>query len=725
MSDDGSEAGVELPQMWQLIHPTYNHADSGEDDTDDEEVDMASNDTAHGGRPADYVKLKKSAPRLGQLIRFLNDMEEEDLQGMLLEKDPVTQQTLLQWATLNNHFMLVEYIVKRMKRAAFFDAESIEVVVYDRWAEMSLELPTAAEVAERQKQRENEKAKRLAERAMANGGGDIDEDEESEEEEAVEPMPEELVYDTLEDYHSEWGDGGVGVVKRIGELGVYVGPRLPDGTKQGLGQTLFPSGDCYTGEYKENQRDGRGVYWWPKGGALYCGEWFRNMRHGYGRMVYPDGSRYIGWWVHGKRSGKGRYVYADGSSYDGTWVKDEKHGGGTYHLLDGSSFIGAFHHNEFVSGEWRLASGTVRYIGNFEKGAPVGAGVYVHRCGLKAGTFQQEGAYSTEDKAWVPSMLKVTTRMVPHMELVVPPQPSGLTRVPMEFGPGCTGCTMADLIKVANYAPLLRWVASLASAAKDVVVGGVELKGVELRGVEVQSMRYDDANPDAITEVTILPILVDRVGKRVHLPSESVTLKPSVTRLMILLEAPGAQPVVVLEKSLQSSSPDERHQQSRLPAVRISEDSSVSGDVVDAVGPTLRLQLTSTKFMALLLPSMRCNPMHGNAEESVWMYAQEVHRETMEQLQYKLQQLSAESREPMTTTYMAVPLSDVTAISTDAMTAMAAANVQQRRAAQLLPSATVAPQRAPTPPPPTLEPRPELQPLYDAKTRRDEAEVEE
>ncbi|SYZ62808.1 hypothetical_protein (plasmid) [Leishmania braziliensis MHOM/BR/75/M2904] len=223
MSDDGSEAGVELPQMWQLIHPTYNHADSGEDDTDDEEVDMASNDTAHGGRPADYVKLKKSAPRLGQLIRFLNDMEEEDLQGMLLEKDPVTQQTLLQWATLNNHFMLVEYIVKRMKRAAFFDAESIEVVVYDRWAEMSLELPTAAEVAERQKQRENEKAKRLAERAMANGGGDIDEDEESEEEEAVEPMPEELVYDTLEDYHSEWGDGGVGVVKRIGELGVYVG----------------------------------------------------------------------------------------------------------------------------------------------------------------------------------------------------------------------------------------------------------------------------------------------------------------------------------------------------------------------------------------------------------------------------------------------------------------------------------------------------------------------
>ncbi|KAG5487113.1 hypothetical protein LSCM1_07785 [Leishmania martiniquensis] len=721
MSDSGSEAAVELPQMWQFIHPMFNRADSDEEESNDEEdVDVAGHDAARGGRPADYVRLKKSAPHVGQLIRFLNDMDEEDVQGVLLEKDPVTRQTLLQWATLNNHFMLVEYLVKRMKRAAFsFDADSVEVVVYDRWVEMLPELPSVAEVAERQKQRESEKAKRLAERAMANGGDvDENEDEESEEEE-VEPMPEELVYDTLEEYHSEWGDGGVGVVKRIGELGVYVGPRLQDGTKQGLGQTLFPSGDCYTGEYKENQRDGRGVYWWSKSGALYCGEWFRNTRHGYGRMVYPDGSRYLGCWVRGKRSGKGRYVYADASSYDGNWVKDEKHGSGTYHLLDGSSFIGSFDHNRFVSGEWRLASGTVRYIGNFEKDVPAGAGVYVHRCGLKAGTFQQEGTYSEEGKVWVPGVLRGTSRMVPHIELVVPPQPSGLTRVPMEFAAECTGYTMGDLIKAANFAPLLRWVASLASTADDAVPNEAEL-----RGVEVQSMRYDAADPDAITEVTILPILVDRVGKRVHLPWELVTLKPSVTRLMILLETPGMQPVVVLEKSLQSASPDEQHQQSRLPAVHISEDSSVDGDVVDIIGSALRLQLTSTKFMAPLLPPMRCNPTLSNAEESVWMYAQEVHHEAMAQLEHKLLQLSTESP-GASTTYVAVPLSDVTATSTDAMTAMAAANVQQRRAAQTLPSATVAPQRPPTPPPPMLEPRPELQPLYDAKARREEAELED
>ncbi|KPI84569.1 hypothetical protein ABL78_6385 [Leptomonas seymouri] len=711
---DGDEAAVELPQIWQFIHPTFNRPDSEEDEEDGNgNSNVEAAEGQRQGRPVDYVKLSKSAPRLGQLMRFLNDFEEEeDMQAVLLEKDPVTQQTLLQWAVLNDHFMLVEYLVKRLRRSAFaFDPESVELVVYDRWLEMKDELPNAAEVAERQKQRENEKAKRLAERAMANRGDD-DEEEEEEEEEA-ELMPEDVVYDSLEEYHEEWGDRGVGIVKRIGELGVYDGPRMPDGTKQGLGQSLFPSGDCYTGEYKENQREGRGVYWWSKANALYSGEWFRNMRHGHGRMVYPDGSRYIGRWVSGKRSGIGRYVYRDGSSYDGMWLKDEKHGSGVYQLLDGSCFTGTFQHNHFVSGEWRLASGTVRYIGNFEKDVPVGAGAFVHRCGLKIGSFQQEGTYT--DGAWVPSMLKGTSHVVPHIELTT--QQPKTPRVPMEFGASCNGRTMADLIKVANFAPLLRWVASLPSPEKDAQ------HGVTLKGVEVQSMRYDAADVGVVTEVTILPILVDCAGKRVHLPEETVTLKPPTTRLVVLLSAPGreADAVMLLEKSMQPASPDADAQQSRLPLIRIGEDTRVDGTFVHRVGRALRLQLDTTKTMGLLMPPMRSNPMHSNAEESVWLYLQQVHPDMLAQLSSKLQRIHDEGS---STTYEAVALSDVARVSTDAITVMAAAHIQQRLAEQTLPAATTAPQRPPTPPPPTLEPRPELQPLYDAKARRDEAEAE-
>jgi radial spoke head protein 1 len=722
---DGDDAAVELPQMWRFIHPTFNHPDSADDDDEDNSNHLSDtgadrpDEGRRPGRPADYVKLRKAAPRLGQLMRFLNDLEEdEEAQAVLLEKDPVTEQTLLQWAVLNDHFMLVEYLVKRLRRAAFaFDPELPDVVVFDRWIEMKDDLPNAAEVAERQKQRELERAKRLAERAMANHGDEDDEEaeEEEEEEENNEAMPEDVVYDSLEDYHEEWGERGVGIVKRIGELGVYIGSRLADGTKQGLGQSLFPSGDCYTGEYKENQREGRGVYWWAKASAIYIGEWFRNVRHGYGRMVYPDGSRYIGRWVNGKRSGVGRYVYKDGSSYDGSWLKDEKHGSGIYQLLDGSCFTGTFQHNHFVSGEWRLASGTVRYIGNFEKDIPVGAGAFVHRCGLKAGSFQQEGSYVKG--AWVPSMLKGTSHVVPHIELTT--QQSKTPRVPMEFGADCNCRTMADLIKVANFPPLLRWVAALPSPETDAE------HGVTLKGVEVQALRYDDAG--AMAEVTILPILVDRAGRRVHLPEETVTLKLPTTRLVVLLSALGneeKQAVVLLEKSTQPASSDAGAQQLRLPLIRIGEDARVQGDVVHRLGHALRLQLDSTKSMALLMPPMRTNPMRTNAEESVWLYAQQVHPDMLAQIQSRLERTNADEERGSLTTYEVVALADVAQVSTDAITVMAATQVQQRRTAQTLPPATTAPQRPPTPPPPALEPRPELQPLYDAKARRDEAESE-
>ena len=715
---DGGDAAVELPQMWQFIHPRFNQPDSGDDEDEnfhDHDNHAVTGEGRREGRPADYVKLSKSAPRLGQLIRYLNDMEEdEEAQTALLEKDPVTQQTLLQWAVLNDHFMLVEYLVKRFRRAAFaFNPESAEVVVYDRWVEMKDELPNAAEVAERQKQRENEKAKRLAERAMANGG---DEEEEEEEEEEAEPMPEDVVYDSLEDYHEEWGDRGVGIVKRIGELGVFVGPRLADGTKQGLGQTLFPSGDCYTGEYKENQREGRGVYWWSTPNALYTGEWFRNVRHGYGRMIYPDGSRYLGRWVKGKRTGAGRYVYRDGSSYDGAWLQDEKHGTGTYQLLDGSCFTGTFQHGHFASGEWRLASGTVRYVGNFERDVPVGAGAFVHRCGLKAGSFQQEGSYT--NGMWVPSTLKGTSHVVPHLELTT--QQPTTPRVPMEFGADGNGRTMADLIQVANFPPLLRWVAALPSPEVDAA------HGVTLKAVTVQSMRYDAADAGAVSEVTILPVLVDRAGKRVHLPEETVTLKPATTRLVVLLSAQGreAEAVVLLEKSMQPASPDADARHSRLPFIRIGEDARVDGEVVQRVGPALRLQLDSTRTMALLMPPMRSNPLQSTAEESVWLYAQQVHPEMLAQLRDKLQKLH-DKGESTAATYEAVALADVAKVSSDAITVTAVTQIQERRAAQTLPMATTAPQRPPTPPPPSLEPRPELQPLYDAKARRDEAEAEQ
>lgn len=722
MSDEGGEVATELPQLWQFIHPRYNVESDGEEEEEEEEeekeegegVQLKPKQKPQRGRPADYIKLSKKAPRLGKLMRYLNDFEgEEDLQMTLLEKDPVTQQTLLQWAVLNEHFMLVEYLTKRLKRSAFaFNTEDVDMVVYNRWEEMRPELPSPAEVAERQKMRENDKAKRLAEQAMADE--EQEEEPEEEDEEEVEPTPEELVYEALDEFHEEWGDRGVGIVKRIGELGVYVGTRQPDGTKQGLGQTIFPSGDCYAGEYKQNQREGRGVYWWSKTAAMYCGEWMRNLRHGYGRMVYPDGSRYLGYWVNGKRSGEGRYVYPDGSSYDGSWISNVKHGTGTYCFTDGSKYTGLFYDNAFVSGEWHLACGTVRYVGNFVKDVPVGAGVFVHRCGLKQGSLLQEGEY--KEGQWIPTTTKGTTRAVPRIE-IAPPN-DFKARVPIEFSADCKGRTMVDLVKVANYAPLLKWVASLPSLSKNPETG------MELKMIEVCSLRYSTSTEKVVDEVCVRPLIVDREGRRVRSSEDdTVTLKNESTRLLVLLDAPEAsEPVVILEHSVQSASPDAGHLQYRLPIVRVTSNEALEGAVVTSVGPVLRLELSSTKTMAYILEALHCNPQNTNAEESVLLYAQQIHSEAFGQLSDKLKTVEGQSE---LLVYEAVPLSKVSTLSTDAITVIAASSVQQRRTAQTLQNSTTAPQRPPTPIPPPAEARPELQALYDAKARREEVEAEE
>lgn len=709
MSDDEGSVNVEMPQIWQFIHPTYDEDDDDEEEEDEEVLQPKT--TAKGVRPTDYVKLSRRAPRLGQLVRFLNEIEdEEELQQLLLEKDPVTQNTLLQWVTLNGHYMLAEYLVKRANRDAFsFNPEVEDVVVFNRWEEMRGELPTAAEVAERQRQRDQEKAEREVERAQLEDPEDFDEDEDEEQEQT----PEELVYDTLEEYHDQWADRGVGIVKRIGELGVFLGARLRDGTKDGLGQSLFPNGDCYTGEYKENERHGKGLYWWSYSSAMYCGDWLKNMRHGYGRMVYPDGSRYLGHWVNDKKNGQGRYTYADGSSYDGAWVKNEKHGRGRYDFTDGSSYVGSFYHNAFISGEWWLACGTVRYVGNFEKDIPDGHGVFVHRCGLRTGTFMQEGMY--HDGRWVPGAIKGSMSITPHLDVIAPLQKN--KRVPIEFAPECNGCSMADLIKAANYGPLVRWVHSLLPTSSD------STHGVELTHLFVSSIRYAPDDNDRVEELRVRPVLINSDGVRLDiLGDEPLVLKEPTTRLLLLLRSSDAdrEPLVVLEKSLQCTSPDADHKQTRLPTVRVTAEGMVEGNFTEAVGPALRLRIARSTTQSLIHP-MRTDPIHSNAEESVIMYSQEIHADAFVSLAGKLE---AVSQHPELVSYTALPLSAVASSSTDAVTVVAATLVMARQAS-MLPSSTVAPQRPPTPLPPPPQPRPELQPLYEAKAARDEAEKDE
>lgn len=59
-----------------------------------------------------------------------------------------------------------------------------------------------------------------------------------------------------------------------------------------------------------------GPYRYEKG-ETYLGQYHNGMRHGKGRMVWPDGTVYEGQWISNKRHGKGRVIYAQGDYYEG------------------------------------------------------------------------------------------------------------------------------------------------------------------------------------------------------------------------------------------------------------------------------------------------------------------------------------------------------------------------------------------------------------------------
>jgi hypothetical protein len=76
--------------------------------------------------------------------------------------------------------------------------------------------------------------------------------------------------------------------------------------------------------------------------TIYYGEWDinKNVKHGRGIQIWPDGAKYIGYWKEGKASGKGKLYHADGDIYEGNWSDDKPNGYGIYTHADGTRYEG-------------------------------------------------------------------------------------------------------------------------------------------------------------------------------------------------------------------------------------------------------------------------------------------------------------------------------------------------------------------------------------------------
>ncbi|KAI8799720.1 hypothetical protein BJ742DRAFT_117712 [Cladochytrium replicatum] len=162
-------------------------------------------------------------------------------------------------------------------------------------------------------------------------------------------------------YDGEWSDGkqcGKGTMTyREGAHHRYEGSWL-DGKKHGQGVMCYASGNEYSGDWKENVKEGWGRMFWRDRHEEYEGEWKEGQPNGRGvyiwrtastvRHRHPMHNRYDGTWLDGKRSGFGVFEYATGARYEGEWVNNIKHGPGIYVTEHGRRYNGLFQNDRMV-----------------------------------------------------------------------------------------------------------------------------------------------------------------------------------------------------------------------------------------------------------------------------------------------------------------------------------------------------------------------------------------
>lgn len=90
-----------------------------------------------------------------------------------------------------------------------------------------------------------------------------------------------------------------------------------------------PGGELYEGDMLDEQKHGMGEYRYADG-TVYCGDWYRGQRQGFGMLIAPDGASYQGEFDHDMIHGEGVWNWPDGSMYTGQAKHGSREGKGLY-----------------------------------------------------------------------------------------------------------------------------------------------------------------------------------------------------------------------------------------------------------------------------------------------------------------------------------------------------------------------------------------------------------
>lgn len=145
-----------------------------------------------------------------------------------------------------------------------------------------------------------------------------------------------------------WKDGGY-------EKGTWRNGRLNGHGEQFFGKTSSFAGDTYSGEFKEDKYNGKGIYRDVSTASTYIGGFKDGQSSGFGIVRFDSGSKfpnqiYKGEWKNGKKEGYGTESFGTtgkyrNDKYVGHWKNDKMDGVGKYFWSSGISYEGQWQNN--------------------------------------------------------------------------------------------------------------------------------------------------------------------------------------------------------------------------------------------------------------------------------------------------------------------------------------------------------------------------------------------
>jgi hypothetical protein len=142
---------------------------------------------------------------------------------------------------------------------------------------------------------------------------------------------------------------GIGIYGEIGEVVLaIVGECISGNCENGKGSIKYSNGDKYTGDFKNAQPDGQGIFT-QISGTVYTGSFKNGMYNGLGTLEYPNYGVYIGNFVDNEKDGKGKLTELNGDYVDGEWKNNKLNGQGKYYFKSTNTLIeGIFKDDKLV-----------------------------------------------------------------------------------------------------------------------------------------------------------------------------------------------------------------------------------------------------------------------------------------------------------------------------------------------------------------------------------------